>query len=106
MPRGRELLLHESVQRFAKEMERVKREVEKEWAEKWIKPKNFTHTALLERMMDQFQTLAVVVNESRSRSEVIKHAALVADTARLIAEIEHTDARDTNSDLRWLPQEF
>lgn len=105
MPRGRELKIDPTLERFSKEMERVRREEEKAWTDQGLKPNQFTQTWLLERLMSQFETLAEVVNESKSRSEVVRHAASVANTARKIAAIEFDDA-EGKSDVRWLPSEF
>lgn len=97
--------LSPSVERFSKEIERARREDIKELAERGIEESQLNERFFLERLMDKFKILVEVVNESTSRSEVIKHAAVVANIARQIAQSEwenydgKTDVREVSEGL-------
>ena len=94
MPKGRPAKRNPKKEWFYWEIDKVRSEerdlgfVEGEYSQMWF----------VDLLFKNSETLTNVINDSRSRSEVIKQAAIVANVCRQIAELEHNE--DDESDER------
>lgn len=101
LPAGRKIEPDESVQWFGREIELARRAYRNTLENELIEEENMSHSLLLGRLFIFSETLVTVCNESKSRKEVIAHAAFIANICRIIAHHEkpeegQEDERETS----------